>query len=95
MPWRRFTGRGRASGPRGLDDLVGEIVAKRHGDGQRLHLLRGHHPAEGHPAQVLQAGDATRTLPEVHAAVTRPATTRGGSAFKPTVNMANNERVSG
>lgn len=59
----------------GLDDSVGEIVTKRHRDGQRLHLLRGHHPAEGHPAQVLQSGDATRTLPEVHAAIASPATT--------------------
>lgn len=57
----------------GSDDPVGQEVAQRHGDGQSLHLLRGLHPAEGHPAQVLQAGDAAGTLPEVHAPVAGPA----------------------
>lgn len=57
---------------RGSDDFVEQEVAEGLGDGQRLHLLRAGHPAEGHPAQVLQAGDATGTLPEVHATVTGP-----------------------
>lgn len=56
----------------GSDDFVKQEVAEGLWDGQRLHLLRGGHPAEGHPAQVLQASDATGTLPEVHAAVTGP-----------------------
>lgn len=58
----------------GLDDSVGQVVTERHGNGQGLHLLRGHHSAEGHPAQVLQTGNATRTLPEVHITITSPLT---------------------
>lgn len=54
-------------------DFVGQVVTERHGNGQGLHLLRGHYSAESHPAQVLQTGDATRTLPEVHAAVASPS----------------------
>lgn len=54
------------------DDFVEQEVAEGLGDGQRLHLVRGGHPAEGHAAQVLQAGDATGALPEVHAAVAGP-----------------------
>lgn len=55
-----------------LHDFVGQVVTERHGNGQGLHLLRGHYSAEGHPAQVLQTGDATRTLPEVHATIASP-----------------------
>lgn len=56
----------------GLDDSVAQVVTEGHGDRQGLHLLRGHDSAEGHPAQVLQTGAATRTLPEVHASFTGP-----------------------
>lgn len=69
----------RRAGPGGRsDDPVGQEVAQRRGDGQSLHLLRGLHSAEGHPAQVLQASDATGTLPEVHATVTAPASKQTG-----------------
>lgn len=57
-----------------LDDFVGQVVTKRRGNGQGLHLLSGHHPAKGHPAHVLQTGNATRTLPEVHTTITSPWT---------------------
>lgn len=53
-----------------LDDLVCQVVAQWRGDGQRFHLLGGHDAAQRHPAHVLQAGDATWTLPEVNTAVT-------------------------
>lgn len=65
--------RARTWGAGPSDDPVGQEVAQRHGDGQSLHLLCALRPAEGHPAQVLQAGDATGTLPEVHATVAGPA----------------------
>lgn len=55
-----------------LDDFVGQVVTERRGDGQGLHLLGGGHPAERHPTHVLQTGDATRTLPEVHTTITSP-----------------------
>lgn len=55
-----------------LDHFVRQVVAERRRDGERLHLLRGHDPAERHPGQVLQAGGAARNIPEVHAAVTSP-----------------------
>lgn len=60
------------------DDPVGQEVAQWHGDGQSLHLLRGLHSVKGHPAQVLQAGDATGTLPKVHATITGPASKQTG-----------------
>lgn len=53
-----------------LNDFVRQVVSKWRRDGKGLHLLRGHHPSQSHPAHVLQAGDAERTLPEVHTAVT-------------------------
>lgn len=58
----------------GLDDFVGQVVAERRGNGQCLHLLGGHQPAESHPANVLQTGNATRTLPEMHTTITSPRT---------------------
>lgn len=61
-----------AGGQEGLDDFVGQVVFKWSGDGQHLHLLGGHHPPNCHPAHVLQAGNALRTLPEVHATITSP-----------------------
>lgn len=63
----------------GLDDFVGQVVAERRGDGQGLHLLSAHHPAERHPAHVLQTANAARTLPEAHSTVTSPATERNSS----------------
>jgi len=55
-----------------LDDLVGQVVTERRGNSQALHLLGGHHPAKGHPTNMLQTGYATRALPEVHTTVTSP-----------------------
>ena len=55
------------------EDSVGQVVAERRGDDQRLHLLGGHHPTQRHPAQVLQGGRATGARPEEHAAVTGPS----------------------
>ncbi len=56
----------------GLDDFVGQVVTEWLGNRQGLHLLGGHHPAKGHSAYVLQTGNATRTLPEVHTTITSP-----------------------
>ena len=58
-----------------LDDFVRQVVAERSRDGQGLHLLGGDHPAESHPAHVLQTGNATGRLPEVQASIMSPATT--------------------
>ncbi len=58
----------------GLDDFVGQVVAERCGNGQGLHLLGSHHPAESHSAHVLKTGNATRTLPEMHTTITCPRT---------------------
>lgn len=70
----QLVSRGRGFGGTGpSDDPVGQEVAQRHGDRQSLHLLRALRPAEGHPAQVLQAGNAAGTLPEMHAPVAGPA----------------------
>lgn len=80
----------------GLDDFVGQVVAERCGNGQGLHLLSGHHPAESHPAHVLKTGNATRTLPEVHATITSPRTkimtnqTGGGS-----ITLSNSQDCTG
>lgn len=54
----------------GSDHPVGQEVLQRGGNGQSLHLLGGQHPPQSHPAHVLQAGNAPRTLPEVHVPVT-------------------------
>lgn len=59
-------------GVENLDDFVGQVVAEQCGNGQGLHLLRGHHSPESHPAHVLQTGYATGTLPEVHTPLTSP-----------------------
>lgn len=56
-----------------LDGLVGQVVLHAEGDGQGADLLRGHHTAQRHAAQVLQAGHGARAPPEVHTAVTRPS----------------------
>lgn len=58
----------------GLDDFVCQVVAEWCRNGQGLYLLGGHHPAKSHPAHVLQTGNATRTLPEVHTTITSPRT---------------------
>ena len=58
----------------GLHDFVGQVVTEWRRNGQGLYLLGGHHPAESHPAHVLQTGNATGTLPEVHATITSPRT---------------------
>lgn len=79
MVFQRSAAAGRSAGAgvgAGLDDSVGQVVTEGHGDCQGLHLLRGHDSAEGHPAQVLQTGNATRTLPEVHTSFTGPEHTQ-------------------
>lgn len=92
---RQLVSGGRGLGGAGSDDPVGQEVAQRHGDGQSLHLLRGLHPAEGHSAQVLQAGDATGTLPEVHAAVTGPASKQTAHQRKASTQAGSKTRPKG
>lgn len=57
----------------GLNYFVGQVVAERCRNGQRLHLLGGSQPADRHPTHVLETGNATRTLPEEHTSATSPS----------------------
>lgn len=66
-----------AAGLQAVGDVaVGEVLQDSLGEGQRLHLVRGHGMTEDGSAQVAQAGNGAGRPPEPHVAVSGSAGTK-------------------